>query len=442
MQFTLTEEQYSKIKKDVITSQFDFTFEKNKLKAYLGEDLYSSLKKSKAIIAGGMISSLFTNKDINDVDVYFRDYNSLYLFAEQTLSGNHVVSHTKKATQFIKKYLDEQILVQIIHYRTYAKVEDIFDTYDFTVCMGAYDFEIEEFILHSEFLKHNSQRILRFNSNTSYPLISAIRTQKYEDKGYKISKAEYFRVLMTCMTLDIKSYDELKEQLGGMYGESYDRLFDDVKDEEFDLKVAIDRIANFSKSEDYFKEYRPIDYDIDEILDDLDKGERLVVKLKDGNEYRVINGEVIGEYESEKEAIELDVNEFYKDKKFYKFVEKTGDKLRSFHRSSFEYVIGKEVKAEKEYVKGSYGGSGKLFFNHKNKLKKSTYYNNSDNVLIEVEIDGTDVIEDGSYEITATKCKVIREVPDVEWKKWHGIKDEPKTEVSTEINSADIEDLW
>ena len=52
MQFTLTEEQYSKIKKDVITSQFDFTFEKNKLKAYLGEDLYSSLKKSKAIIAG------------------------------------------------------------------------------------------------------------------------------------------------------------------------------------------------------------------------------------------------------------------------------------------------------------------------------------------------------------------------------------------------------
>lgn len=133
MQFTLTEEQYAKIKKDVIASQFDFTFEKNKLKAYLGEDLYSSLKKSKAIIAGGMISSLFTNKEINDVDVYFRDYDSLYLFAEQTLTGNHVVSHTKKATQFIQKYLDQQILVQIIHYRTYEKVEDIFDTYDFTV---------------------------------------------------------------------------------------------------------------------------------------------------------------------------------------------------------------------------------------------------------------------------------------------------------------------
>ncbi|UUV25962.1 MULTISPECIES: hypothetical protein [Lysinibacillus] len=435
VQFTLTKDQYNEIKKDILNSQFDFTFEKNKLKAYLGEDLYSSLKKSKAIIAGGMISSLFTNKEINDVDVYFRDYNSLYLFAEQTLSGSHVVSHTNKATQFIKKYLDNQILVQIIHYRTYGKVEDIFDTYDFTVCMGAYDFEIEEFILHPEFLKHNSQRILRFNSNTSYPLISAIRTQKYEDKGYKITKAEYFRILMTCMTLDIKSYDELKEQLGGMYGESYDRLFDDVKDEKFDLQVAIDRIANFSKSESYFKEYRPIDYDIDDILDDLDKGERFVVKLKDGNEYRVINGEVIGEYSSEKEATEVDVQEFYKDKKFYKFVQKSGESLQSFFRSTFKYVIGEEVTAEKEYPNNSYGAHGKLFFNHKYELKSSTYFSNTDKVLIEVEIDGANVIEDSSNEITATKCKVVREVPDAEWKEWLGIKDEPSVEV------VDVEDF-
>lgn len=424
MQFTLTEEQYYKIKKDVIASQFDFTFEKNKLKAYLGEDLYNSLKKSKAIIAGGMISSLFTNKEINDVDVYFRDYNSLYLFADRTLSGNHIVSHTNKATQFIKKYIDEQILVQIIHYRTYEKVEDIFDTYDFTVCMGAYDFKIEEFILHPEFLKHNSQRILRFNSNTSYPLISAIRTQKYEDKGYKISKAEYFRVLMTCMTLDIKSYNELKEQLGGMYGESYDRLFDDVKDEEFELQVAIDRIANFSKSEDYFKEYRPTDYNIDEILDELDKGERFIVKLKDGNEYRVINGEVNGEYESEKEAVEINVDDLYKDKKFYKFVQKSGESLESFYRTTFKYVVGEEAKAEKEYIKDTYNNQGKLFFNHKNKLKNSPYFGNSNSVLIEVEINGTDVITDGSYEITATKCRVVREVPDVEWKEWIGIKED------------------
>lgn len=424
MQFTLTEDQYNKIKKGILGSQFDFTFEKNKLKAYLGDDIYNSLKKSKAIIAGGMISSLFTNKEINDVDVYFRDYNSLYLFADQTLSENHVVSHTHKATQFIKKYLDNQILVQIIHYRTYEKVEDIFDTYDFTVCMGAYDFEIEEFILHPEFLKHNSQRILRFNSNTSYPLISAIRTQKYEDKGYKISKAEYFRVLMTCMTLNITSYDELKEQLGGMYGESYDRLFDDVKDEEFDLQVAIDRIANFSKSEDYFKEYRPIDYNIDDILDDLDKGERFVVTLKDGNKYRVINGEMLGDYESEKEATELDINEFYKDKKFYKFVKKSGDSLESFYRSTFKYLIGEEVKAEKEYTNGSYGNQGKLFFNHKNKLKKSPYFGKTNSVLIEVEIIGSDVINDDSYEITATKCKVVREVPEAEWKEWIGIKEE------------------
>ncbi|MGE7840644.1 hypothetical protein ACQKNX_07625 [Lysinibacillus sp. NPDC093712] len=418
MQFTLIEEQYSKIKKDILGNQFDLTFEKNKLKAYLGKDIYNSLKQSKAIIAGGMISSLFTNKEINDVDVYFRDYGSLYLFADQTLSGNHVVSHTSKATQFLTK--GTEILVQIIHYRTYEKVEDIFNTYDFTVCMGAYDFEIEEFILHPDFLKHNSQRILRFNSNTSYPLISAIRTQKYENKGYTISKAEYFRILMTCMTLNINSYDELKEQLGGMYGESYDRLFEDVKDEEFDLQVAIERIANFTKSDSYFKEYQPIEYVIDDILDELDKGEHLVVTLKDGNKYRVINGIVIGQYYSDKEAVEVNGVEIYKDKKFYKFVKKSGETLQSFHNSSFKYVVGEEVKAEFDYINGSNSSRGKLFFNHKDYINKSTYYTNNGRVLIEVEIDGLDVIEDDLHNINATKCKVIREVPESEWKEWLG----------------------
>lgn len=44
--------------------------------------------------------------------------------------------------------------------------------------------------------------------------------------------------------------------------------------------------------------------------------------------------------------------------------------------------------------------------------------------MIEVEIDGLNVIEDGSNEITATKCKVIREVPKAEWKEWLGIKED------------------
>lgn len=49
-----------------------YQFEKNKLYAYLGEELVEALKRNEAIIAGGAITSLFNNKEINDVDIYFR----------------------------------------------------------------------------------------------------------------------------------------------------------------------------------------------------------------------------------------------------------------------------------------------------------------------------------------------------------------------------------
>lgn len=54
-----------------------YEFEKNKLKAHLGDNLYSTLKDYNCIIAGGMITSLFCNREINDVDVYFRNTKDL-----------------------------------------------------------------------------------------------------------------------------------------------------------------------------------------------------------------------------------------------------------------------------------------------------------------------------------------------------------------------------
>lgn len=419
MQFQLTEEQKLSIKKEVIDSHFDFKFEKNKLKAYLGDTLYYNLKKSNAIIGGGMITSLFTNKEINDVDVYFRDYDDLYYFANKQLIENHahIVSHTKKATQFLtkNKKTNNDLLVQIIHYRKFESVEELFDSYDFTICMGAYDFKTESFILHHNFLKHNAQSILKFNSKTSYPLISAIRLAKYEKRGYTISKSEYFRIIMTCMALKINSYEELKEHLGGMYGESYDRLFEDVDDDsEFDIQLAIDKIANLSLSDEYFEKYVAIDYSMSEIIKDLDKGTVKILNLQ-GNEYRVLNGKLLELYSIHENYIEVDVNDFFKNSKFYKFVklDSTNNELSSFYHSSFKYIIGEEVKAVEEY--SGYGNKGKLFFNHKNTILDSTFYNKDDKVLIEVDINPKDIITYSDSDITASKCKVLRVVPEQEW---------------------------
>ena len=43
-------------------------------------DLYRLLEDTNAIVAGGAITSIFSNKEINDVDVYFRKIEDMVNF--------------------------------------------------------------------------------------------------------------------------------------------------------------------------------------------------------------------------------------------------------------------------------------------------------------------------------------------------------------------------
>lgn len=181
----------------------NLTYEKSKLYDYL-DNMIDELKDAKVFVAGGLITSLFCNREINDIDIYFRDKESFISFMYKMYNGSTIWSHTKKATLFVK----DDKHAQLIHFKFFESAQDIFDTFDFTVCMGCFDFATEEFIFHPDFLRHNSQRILEFNPNTAYPIVSALRIQKYEKKGYRISKPEFLKVILACLKLQITSYDE------------------------------------------------------------------------------------------------------------------------------------------------------------------------------------------------------------------------------------------
>jgi hypothetical protein len=400
-----------KFKQEYISTQF----EKNKLYAYLGDDLVHSLKKYNGFIAGGTITSLFCNREINDIDVYFKDEESALGFISGVWEGGrHVVSHTKKATQMLYGELN----VQVIHFQYFTSVEEIFKTFDFTSCMGCFDFTTERFTLHPDFLKHNSQRILKFNSETTYPIVSLLRVQKYEKKGYSISKPEFIRIILTCMNLEIDSYDDLKEQLGGMYGINYDKLFEDVKDEEFNLQEAIDKIANIALDEDYFKKPIPLKFDsLEDILDNISKNPKKVLEVN-GKLFKIgYDGLLQSIDKRPDDFIELDVNQFFNENRFYKFVKKVDDRYFSFYDDKFEYKIDQEVEGNKNKSNGWSSNSkhvGSLHFNEKGDINSSTYRNNKDGVLIEVSIKPEDFVDVDSH-VLAKKCTVIREVPKDEY---------------------------
>jgi hypothetical protein len=237
--------------------------EKNKLLGLLGDDTYNLFKTYKVFIAGGCITSLFCNKEINDVDVYFRSKVDMLLclaevfggaIAEEDGASDDVpyadisafslicLNVTDKSITFEDKGTNTKI--QFICFDYFNNEQEIFDSFDFTVCMGAFSFETEEFVLHEDFLKHNSQRYLKFNTGTAFPIMSTLRVNKYIEKGYTISKTEYLRVVMQCMTLNLTTWDEATAHIGGMYGWDMNDIFN--QEEEFSLASVIQQLGEIA----------------------------------------------------------------------------------------------------------------------------------------------------------------------------------------------------
>ena len=374
-----------------------YEFEKNKLKAHIGDSLYNNLKDYNCIIAGGMITSLFCNREINDVDVYFRNTKDLRDFILEYVKGSShmwIVSKTKKALLI---HHSDTVDLQLICFNAFDNAEDIFNTFDFTVCMGAFDFKTEEFILHNDFLKHNSQRILMFNDKTAYPIVSALRVDKYKQKGYAISKTEYLRLILTCMDLHIDNYGDLKQQLGGMYGVDYDEVIKPLEGESFDLQTVITKMSDIIMHPDYFKKRRNTPVEIDDwyVLIAEMTGEKIpCYEFKDDlYTYDPDDGfEKLSDTKKDKYNNLLETHslyDFFKDGLYlYKNVMKSPDgKLLSHYDKTFEYKIGEYAVARGK----GWGNKEVGLFVEPLKYVREHYYNkNKYNVVIEIKLDSLD----------------------------------------------------
>ena len=231
-----------------------YSNELNRLKKGIPSELWELLTDRGCIIAGGAITSMFTNSEVNDYDIYFRskedftkvfqevycDWYDKYKDCEYGLwfRGGIASVVTKKALLMF----NGESKIQFIVNDFYETPEQIFEHFDFTVCMGALVMKDEQFIFHNDFMKHNAQKYLSFNPKTLYPLVSALRVSKYNNKGYSISKAQMLRVLLAVNAKNIDSWEKLIDELGGMYGTPPEEIFDTSK--EFDIHEAIETLES------------------------------------------------------------------------------------------------------------------------------------------------------------------------------------------------------
>jgi len=297
-----------------------YEIEKNKLEKHVnGNELLALLAKARCFIAGGAITSIFSNKEINDVDVYFRDYESLkfvlsslfnvnddidgvdYLFDLSSFSAIYT-NHTKKSILFTKDKLN----LQLIYFKFFNSPQEIFDKYDFTINMGAYDCEKSEFVFHPDFMKDLAQRRLVINTDTAYPIISMLRVEKYRSRGYSISRKDMVKLCLAINRCDFKSWEEMADSIGGMYGYDYTDVFDTKK--EFSIEETINQLG---KLESNLMSYSsPKNKDYYDLVEDIRINLKISPKPDDGV--------------------------------FYKKVIRTDDPcvFQSYYQSSYRYVVG------------------------------------------------------------------------------------------------------
>lgn len=218
----------------------------------------SPLVFDNAFIAGGAVTSAFTNAKINDVDVYFKSRRAFETGVYQAYEdGLWCVAASKRAVTFAGCNND---IAQLMHFDYFPTASDIFAAFDFTVCMGALDLDARVkrewngvkyvtsgekhpesgFIFHPDFLKHNSQRFLKFNAGTRYPLASATRVLQYQQRGYTIGKGDIMKIALAVRGVAIDSWEDLKDQIGGAYG---DKVVIGNEDTPFTLEAAIEALT-------------------------------------------------------------------------------------------------------------------------------------------------------------------------------------------------------
>lgn len=213
--------------------------------------LLDILIENDVIIAGGCLTSLFSSKKINDFDLYFNDEKKIKNVHDFFKSKMHNSINTERAESYKYTRKKDKINLKfqlIMIPDTYKGHENIFEKFDFTICMAAYYFKEDKFVFHDDFFKHLSQRRLVFNHKTKYPINSLIRVKKYLNREFKISGVELLKMGLAINNLNMKNYQDLKEQMEGIdtlfLKDLTDALMND-KEKKYDFEQAMELIENY-----------------------------------------------------------------------------------------------------------------------------------------------------------------------------------------------------
>lgn len=369
-------------------------FEKHseKLLSKIPTKVVKAAKANNVWLAGGALTSLFTDSKINDYDLYFRNKYDCANFI-QGIGSCAVLQLTKKSvTLSIGNFV-----LQCIWFKYFDSPEDIFNSFDFTINMAAYDFSADEFVIDPRFFTDLAIRKLVINPGTAYPINTLLRVSKYENKGYTIDPVELLKLSVAISKKEIKTYGDLRVEMSGVYGETYLGIPEDISDHCLD--------ENLNELCELYPDFPSISMD-NAILADIVLADNDLAGCKIAGKYLVRFGgiESPSKYGVSHCSIPgmkiVEVSEMFPDGRIpiYKSVQfKSLTEYRSYYDNSFVYTPGESVTAK---------SSSGLFF-YLNDSGNFQYSDKGDSIGILAYADIDDIIKlSGDDIVVVKKCKL------------------------------------
>ena len=196
-------------------------------------------------IAGGALTSVFSGRRINDLDLFFRDEADFLELRKKIENGGGVPSFQ---TASALSYIIEGERVQLIK-KYFGDPWFIISVFDFTICRAAYNPAADldsQFILGDDFLYDLAQKTLHYIPG-DFPISSLWRIQKFIRRDFKLPAIDAIKLALTINNLQIGNYETLKDQLEGIDTLFLKDLTDamiEKKDEIYDFGTAIEFMEN------------------------------------------------------------------------------------------------------------------------------------------------------------------------------------------------------
>jgi len=203
--------------------------------------------KRDLIVTGGCISSMLLNEPVNDYDIYLRSVDTARRLTRYYVAlagrpstpiefngsgvtipavtpmkplkqlGELAVVGAYQPVYFSKNAITLTSGIQIV-IRFCGDVEKIHKTFDFAHTKNYYTHD-DGLVLNQFSLESILAKELHY-AGSGFPLCALFRVNKLIKRGWKIGANELMKISYDISMLDFSDDDVIREQLGGVYGES------------------------------------------------------------------------------------------------------------------------------------------------------------------------------------------------------------------------------